>query len=186
MFSSILLPIALAASSTLAQSVSGTPPGFAADTTGGAAGETVTPSTVDELTSYLTSSDPLTIVINGEFNYIGTEGTTSETGCAPWGTDSACQLAINANDWCGDNPAADVSYDNAGTTPIDVASDKTILGTGSDAVIRGKGLRFANGASNVIIQNVHITELNPQYVWGGDAITLDGSSSKLLHPSTIF
>jgi pectate lyase len=26
----------------------------------------------------------------------------------------------------------------------------------------------------VIIQNIHITELNPQYVWGGDAITLDG------------
>jgi pectate lyase len=27
----------------------------------------------------------------------------------------------------------------------------------------------------VIIQNIHITELNPEYVWGGDAITLDGS-----------
>ncbi len=25
----------------------------------------------------------------------------------------------------------------------------------------------------MIIQNIHITELNPEYVWGGDAITLD-------------
>jgi pectin lyase len=34
---------------------------------------------------------------------------------------------------------------------------------------------MANGAKNVIIQNIHITELNPQYIWGGDAITVDGS-----------
>jgi pectin lyase len=31
------------------------------------------------------------------------------------------------------------------------------------------------GGSNIILQNIHITELNPQYVWGGDAITLEGS-----------
>lgn len=41
--------------------------------------------------------------------------------------------------------------------------------------MRGKGLRIANGATNVIIQNIFITELNPQYIWGGDAITLDGT-----------
>ena len=35
--------------------------------------------------------------------------------------------------------------------------------------------RIANGAKNVIIQNIHITNLNPQYVWGGDAITLAGT-----------
>lgn len=37
------------------------------------------------------------------------------------------------------------------------------------------GLRLANGATNVIIQNIHITDLNPQYIWGGDAITLVGT-----------
>lgn len=34
---------------------------------------------------------------------------------------------------------------------------------------------MANGVQNVIIQNIRITELNPQYVWGGDAITLAGT-----------
>jgi pectin lyase len=29
--------------------------------------------------------------------------------------------------------------------------------------------------SNIIIQNIKITELNPHYVWGGDAITLAGT-----------
>lgn len=38
--------------------------------------------------------------------------------------------------------------------------------------LQGKGLRIIN-ASNVIIQNIKITNLNPKYVWGGDAITLD-------------
>lgn len=46
---------------------------------------------------------------------------------------------------------------------------------GNKGVLRGVGLRLANGAQNVIIQNIHITELNPQYIWGGDALTLVGA-----------
>lgn len=34
---------------------------------------------------------------------------------------------------------------------------------------------MANGVSNIIIQNIHVTEINPQYVWGGDGITIDGA-----------
>ena len=164
-----------------AQSVSGTPEGFAAGTTGGAAGSTVTPSSTDELVSYLGSSEPLTIVLSKTFDFTGTEGTTSGTGCAPWGTGSGCQVAINQNDWCSNYeasaPAVSVTYDNAAITPITVASHKTLIGVGSSGVIKGKGLKIAGGVSNIIIQNIAITELNPQYVWGGDAITLDGSSS---------
>lgn len=177
------LATALAAvlGSVTAQSVSGSPEGFGAGTTGGAAGQTVTPSSTDELVSYLTASEPYTILVTKEFDFTGTEGTKTETGCAPWGTDSSCQLAINANDWCSEYESSaasvDVTYDVAGTSPIDVGSEKTILGVGTSGVIKGKGLRLANGVSNVIIQNVAITELNPQYVWGGDAITLDGSSN---------
>lgn len=179
MHATTALALALVAipSAVLAQTVSGEAPGFASGTTGGAAGSTVTPTTTDELVSYLGSDEALIIVLNKEFDFIGTEGSTTETGCAPWGTASACQLAINANDWCGDDPAVQVTYDNAGTTAIDVASDKSIIGVGDSGVIRGKGLRFVNGVSNVIVQNIHITELNPQYVWGGDAITLDGCSN---------
>lgn len=68
-----------------------------------------------------------------------------------------------------------VTYDKAGVAGINVGSNKSIVGVGSKGVIRGKGLRMANGAKNVIIQNIHITELNPQYIWGGDAITVAGS-----------
>lgn len=76
---------------------------------------------------------------------------------------------------CGSAPSVSVTYDNAGVTAINLGSNKSLIGVGSAGVIRGKGLRIANGAQNIIIQNIHITELNPQYIWGGDAITLDGS-----------
>lgn len=63
-----------------------------------------------------------------------------------------------------------------GLTPeISIWTSLTEAGVGSKGVLRGKGLRIANGAKNVIIQNIHITDLNPQYIWGGDAITVAGS-----------
>jgi pectin lyase len=97
-------------------------------------------------------------VLSQTFDFTGSS--VSGSGCAPWGTGAGCQTAINK--------------DEAGLIPIIVASDKTIIGSGSAGVIKGKGLRIVGG-SNIILQNIHITELNPQYVWGGDAITLEGS-----------
>jgi pectin lyase len=118
------------------------------------------------------------------YNFKGTEGTTTETGCRP--ASNKCpgaggQDAINKASWCTNGNAGagvksiSVTYDTAGVAGINVGSNKSLIGVGSKGVIRGKGLRMANGAKNVIIQNIHITELNPQYIWGGDAITVDGS-----------
>ncbi|KAG6580208.1 pectate lyase [Phytophthora cinnamomi] len=64
----------------------------------------------------------------------------------------------------------DVTYDKAAITPLNVGSNKTLVGEGTKGILNGKGL-FITG-SNVIIQNIHITNLNPQFVWGGDAITI--------------
>lgn len=68
-----------------------------------------------------------------------------------------------------------MTYDTAGLDPIEVQSDKTILGDGTSGAIVGRGLRMANGVENVIIQNIKISDINAQYVWGGDAITLAGT-----------
>lgn len=139
--------------------------------------EVVTPTTNEELVSYLGDSSPRVILLSKTFDFTGSS--VSGSGCAPWGTGAGCQTAINKDDWCGnyqpDAPSTSVTYDEAGLDPIMVASDKTIIGSGSEGVIMGKGIRLANGIKNVIIQNIHITELNPQYVWGGDAITLAGT-----------
>ncbi|KAJ4258028.1 hypothetical protein NW762_008166 [Fusarium torreyae] len=161
-----------------AAGVTGKPEGFAAETTGGS-GECQYPQDTDELVSMLGDSTTGVVCLDKEFDFTGTEGTASEKGCAPWGTGAGCQTAINKDDWCGnyqpDAPSVDVSYDKAGLNPINVNGDKSIVGIGNKGVIKGKGLKIVTGAKNIIIQNIHITELNPQYVWGGDGITLNGA-----------
>jgi hypothetical protein len=177
---SIALGGALAAifSTVNAAAVRGRPEGFGSKATGGGSGRTVTPNTNAELTNYLRQQGPLNIIITKTFDFRGTEGKATETGCAPYGTAPACQLAINSNNWCPKTaPKAQVTYDKAAKNPLMVSSDKTVLGVGRNGVLLGKGLRVAGGAKNVIIQNLEIRDLNPQYVWGGDAITLDGSSN---------
>ncbi|KAL1635413.1 hypothetical protein SLS58_010275 [Diplodia intermedia] len=175
---SIAISLLVFALRACAVGVVGSPEGFGSGTTGGGSATPAYPSSTTELQSWLEDDVARVIVLNKEYNFIGTEGTTTATGCRP--TSNTCpgaggQDAINANDWCGSAPAVTVTYDNAGVTAINLGSNKSLIGVGSAGVIRGKGLRIANGAKNIIIQNIHITELNPQYIWGGDAITLDGS-----------
>jgi pectate lyase len=42
--------------------------------------------------------------------------------------------------------------DNAGILGITVSSHKTLIGSGSAGVIKGKGIRIVSGANNIIIQ----------------------------------
>ncbi|KAE8336645.1 putative pectin lyase A [Aspergillus arachidicola] len=156
-----------------AVSVSGSAEGFASGVTGGGDAEAQIPSDIDELKEWLTDDTPRVIVLDKEYDFTESEGTTSGTVCASWGTGSGCQKIIQ--DDCGDSPSSQATWYTAGTTGIDVASDKTILGDGDKGVIKGKGLRFRDGVSNIIVQNIEISDLNPEYVWGGDAIYFDGS-----------
>ncbi|PTU24655.1 hypothetical protein P175DRAFT_0520548 [Aspergillus ochraceoroseus IBT 24754] len=174
-----LLSLATAALSSTAAAigVSGAAEGFAKGVTGGGSATPVYPRTNAELVSYLGDDQARVIVLTKTFDFRGTEGTSTGTGCAPWGTAAACQVAINANNWCHNYepkaPSVSVKYDNAGILGILVASDKTLIGEGDAGAIVGKGIRIVSGAKNIIIQNIAITDINPKYVWGGDAITLN-------------
>lgn len=92
--------LAAFAAHAAAVSVSGSAEGFAKGVTGGGSAAAVYPTTTDELVSYLGDSEARVIVLTKTFDFRGTEGTTTATGCAPWGTASGCQVAINQNDWC--------------------------------------------------------------------------------------
>ncbi|KAH7305737.1 putative pectate lyase [Rhexocercosporidium sp. MPI-PUGE-AT-0058] len=159
--------------------VTGAAEGFAKGVTGGGSATPVYPSTIAQLISYLGSSSPQVIVLTKTFDFTGSQGKTTSSGCSPWGTASGCQQAINKDNWCKNYepnaPTTTMTYDNAGVLGITVASHKTLLGQGSLGVIKGRGLRMVSGASNIIIQNILITEINPKYVWGGDAITIDNA-----------
>ncbi|KAE8411683.1 pectin lyase fold/virulence factor [Aspergillus pseudocaelatus] len=176
----LLTAAALLGASVQAQSVVGTAFGFASGTTGGGNAAPAAPKDTDELKEWLSDSTPRVIVIDKEFNFIGTEDTCTDCECCIPDSNTCGDAGQNAiktdgSDWCGSYPTTTCTYDNAGLEGLEVASDKSIIGVGDAGVIRGKGLRLVNGVSNIIIQNIHITELNPQYIWGGDAISLDGT-----------
>jgi pectin lyase len=179
MRASAVLSSALAVLVHTAAAVTGAADGFAKGVSGGGSAGPVYPKTNAELVSYLGDSQNRVIMLDRTFDFTGTEGTATETGCAPWGTGSGCQTAINKNDWCtreqASAPKVTVKYDKAGILGITVKSNKSLIGVGNKGVIKGKGIRMVSGVKNIIIQNVHITNLNPQYVWGGDAITLDNT-----------
>ncbi|KAF2450306.1 polysaccharide lyase family 1 protein [Karstenula rhodostoma CBS 690.94] len=165
-------------------SVKGAAEGFAKGVTGGGSAPCAVPSSPSQLKSWLGDNVARCIVLDKEYNFKGSEGSVTENGCRP--ASNKCpgnggQDAINLASWCTNGNAGvgsktiKVTYDKAGISGLLVGSNKSIIGAGNKGVLRGKGLRIANGAKNVIVQNIHITELNPQFIWGGDALAIDGS-----------
>ncbi|KAI9367205.1 pectin lyase fold/virulence factor [Aspergillus egyptiacus] len=155
--------------------VVGTPFGFAAGTTGGGDATPAAPADEAELTQWLADDEPRVILIDKEFNFLGDQCVDCEC-CIPDSNScgDAGQNAIEVGiGWCDDYPRTTCTYDNAGLDGLDVGPNKSIVGVGNAGVLRGKGLRL-HGTENIIVQNIHITELNPQYIWGGDGISLDG------------
>ena len=150
-----------------AVAVTGAAEGFAKGVSGGGSGRTVTPSSTSELVNYLGSSESLNIVLTKTFDFTGSEGTATEPGCAPWGTGSTCQKAINKDNWCNNYqpnaPKVNIQYDKAGMLGITVKSNKSLVGQGNKGVIKGKGLRMVSGVSNIIIQNVQVTEISKSH-----------------------
>ncbi|KIO28622.1 polysaccharide lyase family 1 protein [Tulasnella calospora MUT 4182] len=165
--------------STSSSGAKGTPIGFAAGTTGGAGGVTVTPTTTAELLGYLSDSTKRIIVLTKIFDYTSYYGTTAGKACKLWTCTNGQnpQMTIdNSTGQCAGQTLYDATYYNSGASKaLVVNSNKTIIGKGSSAGIKGIGLSLVN-VSNVIIQNIQITDLNPQYVWGGDAINLAGAT----------
>ena len=155
-----------------------TPQGFGHAVTGGAGGQVVRVTSPRALAQALSGSTPRIVEVVGALDFRGSEGTASEQVCyqmkCPAPLESELRAARQGGD-CSGKSTFRYTYDAAGTKPIAVGSNKTILGVGPDAAIVGKGLSLRGSASNVIIQNLAIRDINPELVWGGDALTLDGA-----------
>jgi pectate lyase len=161
------------------------PQGFAHGVTGGAGGPTVRPSTITELKSALcatqsgskcTDAAPRIIELSQLIDFAGSQGQKSGSGCYGYTVCTAptqSELLLDSQGQCSGKSTFTVTYDAAGVDPLLVGSNKTLVGVGTGAGLKGKGLTIRGGVSNVIIRNITITDLNPQLVWGGDAITID-------------
>lgn len=108
------------ASAAISSVVTGTPMGFASGATGGGDATPVYPTTVDELKTYLTSSDAQVIVVSGVLDFAGTEGTTTVQACDNYACtpDAGGQALLNTLDGCGSLALYDVDVDTAAYNPI--------------------------------------------------------------------
>jgi pectin lyase len=153
------------------------PYGFGSAVTGGAGGAVVTVKTSEELTAAVSGNTAKIVQVSGTIDFTGKEGTTSNTCCdAVTCAKGGGQIITDDLGACSGKTTFACSYDTAGTKPLKVGSNTTIIGLGSSATVKGKGFDLTGGVSNIIIRNLTITNLNPKVVWGGDAVTIRGAS----------
>ncbi|TGO21996.1 hypothetical protein BPAE_0188g00030 [Botrytis paeoniae] len=169
-----------------AAGVIGKAEGFAAAATGGGSAPAASPKDINELVTWLSDNVARTIVLDKTWDFTNTMGTRTEKGCTPLSntcSNGAGQDSININGWCEQSANANqalakptVTYNVASIPPnaIKIGSNKSIVGVGALGKIKGRGF-FISGAKNIIIQNVEFVEMNPKYIWGGDAISVDGT-----------
>lgn len=168
-----------------------TPEGFGAGTTGG--GQTtdiVTVHTKADLvrelcrtygsTGLCTDNAPRVIKLTEVIDFTGSENQEMDSVCYPGKVCTApykneALIPLDANDHrCDGLPMKTIAVDLAGKKPLVVGSNKTVLGVGANAGLKGKGLQL-NTVSNVIIQNLTISDINNGIIFGGDAITITNS-----------
>lgn len=118
--------------------------------------------------NYLTDNSARVIMIDRTFDFRTSEGTTSGRCCRLNTCNNGNQPQSYIGDTCDGGTWESCTYNNAPRTPIDVKSNKSLVGVGTKGVIQGKGLHLCGSTNNVIIQNIHFTDFNPRYVWGGD------------------
>ncbi|KAH8799189.1 pectate lyase [Flagelloscypha sp. PMI_526] len=159
----------------------GTPFGYAAGVTGGGSATTQTPSSAAELKSWLEDSVTRRITLNQIYdftNYYSIDYHFREV-CFPYSCTTNVQGMIStSNDFCADYSNKSTStwyasvylahFESSASNQIKVKSNKTLLGSGSNTGINGASLYLDSGVSNVIIQNIKLTNLNARWVWGGD------------------
>ncbi|MET4323542.1 pectate lyase [Bradyrhizobium sp. JR4.1] len=162
------------------------PKGFGAQATGGLGGEVVQVRSIEALNYELCRSyafghcndnSPREIQVIGTIDFTGTEGRGEGQGCqygnacsAPYKRESL--LLLDGNDaHCNGKENTLVGFDRAGKRPLEIGSNKTVIGVGPSATIKGKGLRL-NGVSNIVIRNLTISDINEGVIFAGDGIAI--------------
>ena len=169
--------------------VSQKPVGFAAGVTGGAGGEEVIADTPEKLMRELcrsgngdicTDHAKRVIKVTTTIDMTRFQGFSQAVGChayteckAPLESEVMLLVSKSEEYRCNGKPGRKMyDYSVAGLKGMPVGSNKTLIGIGKNAGIKGKGLLLKNGVSNVIIRNIAFTDINQGLTFGGDAIAL--------------
>lgn len=143
------------------------------------------PKDINELRNYLSSKEKLVIDLDKTFDFTGSEGWVTVTGCfykkcrgITGSEKSIAQLGT-----CNGRERTQVKYSKAGLTELIVSSYKTVKSSNGRGTIKGKGLRIKN-AEQVIIRDITITDINPEVIWAGDALGFDKVNNVWIHKVT--
>lgn len=183
MLKPFLAAVALFGVRIIAAGVSGAAFGFANGTTGGGDAEALAPSDFSQLAAWLTDNTPRIILIDKEFDYLASEGECTDYKRRIPDSNTCGSAGQNAIDieklgWCDPYPSITCTYYKVPLDANDVTSNKSIVGVGIAGAIRERvGAWSMVLATLLVIQKIHITDLNPQDIWGGDTISLDGTDN---------
>jgi pectate lyase len=150
-----------------ASAVTNGPVGAGAGVTGGAGGAAVRVGTPAQLKYELCRSSAGGVCTDTTPRIIEI-ATTIDLGDYSEGTATA--------KGCDGKLLFDVRYNAAAVRGMIVGSNKTVLGIGANAAVKGKGFQLQNGVSNVVIRNLSITDIDEGLVSGGDALTIADAS----------
>jgi pectate lyase len=162
------------------------PQGFAVATTGGTSGNIVRVNTTDELIYALChttsggvciDNEPRIIEVSGTIDFRGSKGSGLKKGCdygrtcsSPYITEKL--VLLDENDaHCDGKTIFDIGYDKATDEPLLIGSNKTVIGVGSNAAIKGKEVRLYK-VNNVIVRNLTISDINEGIIFAGDGMLL--------------
>lgn len=146
------------------------PTGYGAGTTGGGDAEPVVADDVAELTMLLEQAGPAVVLVReGLLDLRRTGGDVTESAACPTDCpDGSGALTYNLL-------TPDVTCDRAmvpmqrNERRLRVASDKTLVGLGRGALLRGASLDVGV-SQNVILRNIALFDVNPTLIEAGDAI----------------
>lgn len=136
-----------------------------------------------DLSSALAGDSARIIRINGVIDFTGSAGVTrgnangcvySENSCSIHGRQE--RILQNAMNYCAGRQLINVDYDTAAATPLKVGSNKTLIGIGASSGIKGKGIAIWN-QRNVVVRNLHFSDINEGVIWAGDAIQINNASN---------
>ncbi|WP_084338838.1 right-handed parallel beta-helix repeat-containing protein [Pseudomonas indica] len=190
----MLSPLAVAAKAPL---------GFGQGVTGGEGGVVIEVSTAAELESALcdpkklsgdkrvcSDSSPRIIKIKGVIDYNAADLQEMKTSAGCYYADEEVCIAkgVPAKEWdvlvadnssysghCKSHTGVDnITYNNLGLKPLAIGSNTTVMGVGKNSGIKGRGFAVRN-ASNIIIRNLSITDINERIVFVGDGILLENA-----------
>jgi|GEM_PF-1309403 len=148
------------------------PQGFGAGTTGGDGGAIVVVDNIDDfIAQNLAPGKKIILLKEGTYDF--REFKTTKTCYVP------CNATINAykGDYVdlGNNCPGTVRDIQSWARLIWVGKDKSYIGMGRGASLRGASFYCNNGQSNMIFRNLKVWDINPHIIEAGDGISVNGA-----------